>query len=118
MAAVADGWSPFPAPRVLATTAKTPPLETAEDLAVMLDELWRFVDDAGRDRGSIDVAFSPPALGDPAAGGGADGTLETIAELAAIGVTWTSLAVPGDSLAHALEALEELGDTVIARSVR
>ena len=117
VAAVADGWSPFPAPRVLATTAKTPPLETAEDLAVMLDELWRFVDDAGRDRGAIDIAFTPPSLSDPKAGRtSADATLDTIAELAAIGVTWTGLAVPGDSLAHALEVLEELGSTVIAPS--
>ena len=34
-----DGWSPFPAPRVLAATAKTPPLESVEDLRAMLGEL-------------------------------------------------------------------------------
>ena len=42
-----DGWSPFPAPPQLATTAKTPALETVQDLAAMLDELWGYVDDAG-----------------------------------------------------------------------
>ena len=44
-----DGWTPFPAPRVMSKTTKTPPLETVEDLAAMLDELWRYVDEAGRD---------------------------------------------------------------------
>ena len=39
-----DGWKPFPAARSLATTAKTPPLETVEDLAEMLDDLWEQVD--------------------------------------------------------------------------
>ncbi len=28
-----DGWTPFPAPRTLSTTTKTPPLETVEDLS-------------------------------------------------------------------------------------
>ncbi len=45
-----DGWNPFPAPAALARTAKTPVLETTEDLARMLDDLWRRVDEAGRDR--------------------------------------------------------------------
>ena len=33
-----------------------------------------------------------------------------------LGVTWGHTSVPGDSLSHALEALEEYGETVIARS--
>ena len=45
-----DGWSPFPAPRVLSNTAKTPPLETVDDLRVMLDELAQFMEEAGRIR--------------------------------------------------------------------
>ncbi|MET0663673.1 MAG: LLM class F420-dependent oxidoreductase [Ilumatobacteraceae bacterium] len=110
VAAVGDGWSPFAAPRVLATTAKTPPLETTADLVVMLDELWRYVDEAGRDRATIDVSYSPPA---GAADLDARARLDSIAELAAVGVTWTWLSVPGDSFAHALETLEELGSTLI-----
>ena len=42
-----DGWSPFPAPRALASTAKTRPLETVDDLRPMLDELWQFMEEAG-----------------------------------------------------------------------
>ena len=38
---------------------------------------------------------------------------EGLAELTSLGVTWASAGVPGDSLAHALEALERYGETVI-----
>lgn len=115
VATIADGWCPFPAPRALAATAKTPPLETADDLAVMLDDLWRQVDRAGRDREDIDVAFGTPAGG----GAGDDGFdaaahREGLEQLAGLGVTWASVGVPGDSLARALEALERYGTEVIA----
>ncbi len=114
VASGADGWNPFPAPAVLAKTAKTPVLETVADLAAMLDHLWRLVDEAGRDRAAIDVSFSTPAGGRP----GDDGFdvaahLAGLAELAALGVTWNGVAVPGDSLAHALEALQQYGEQVI-----
>src|ERR1700730_484766 len=58
-----DGWTPFPAPRSLPGTTKPPPLESVEDLTVMLDELWQFLDEEGRARSDIDVAFSTPAGG-------------------------------------------------------
>lgn len=109
-----DGWNPFPAPAMLARTAKTPVLETTDDLARMLDELWRLVDSAGRDRATIDVSFRAAAGGDP---GGekfdADAHLAELDELAALGMTWNGVGVPGDSLAHALETLERYGETVI-----
>jgi len=112
-----DGWSPFPAPPGLATTAKTPALETVQDLAVMLDELWRYVDDANRDPSEIDVSFGTSAGGDPSRDDfDADARLEAHDELAALGVTWCGLGVPGDSLSHALETLERFGESVIQRS--
>ena len=60
-----NGWNPFPAPRVLSQTTKTPPLETVDDLSVMLDELWQYVEEAGRDRSEIDVSFGTGAGGRP-----------------------------------------------------
>lgn len=110
-----DGWTPFPAPRAMSRTTKTAPLETVEDLAGMLDELWRFVDEAGRDRADIDVAFGTSRGG--TAGSPAFRPAEHRAgleELRRLGVTWAHTSVPGDSLAHALEALEEYGESVIA----
>jgi hypothetical protein len=101
----------------LSQTTKTAALETVAELAEMLDELWRFVDEAGRDRAEIDVAFGTPD------GGTAGSTrfrpddhLAGLHALERLGVTWTHAGVPGDSLAHALEALQQYGETVIARS--
>ncbi len=117
VAAKADGWVPFPAPRGLAGTAKTPPLETVDDLAAMLDHLWQHVDEAGRDRAEIDVSFGTPAGGSPGTDRfDPDAHRDGLAELAALGVTWSAVTVPGDSLAHALETLERYGESVIAPS--
>ncbi|MGZ4692098.1 MAG: LLM class F420-dependent oxidoreductase [Acidimicrobiales bacterium] len=115
VADIGDGWNPFAAPAAVARTARTPALETAADLAVMLDDLWRRVDEAGRDRTQIDVAFSTAAGGSPSSDA-FDGAahLAGLDELAALGVTWTGVAIPGDSLAHALESLERYGERVIA----
>jgi probable F420-dependent oxidoreductase len=115
VAAVGDCWTPFPAPAVLAKTAKTPVLETVDDLAGMLDYLWRCVDEAGRDRKEIDICMN--ALGCAAPGTDEfdpQQTIDHLGELAGLGVTWTSTGVPGDSLAHALEALEQYAEGVIA----
>lgn len=111
----ADGWNPFPAPAKLAETARTPPLETSADLAERLDDLWRRMDVAGRDRSDLDIAFAASAGGSPADDGfDADAHLDELDDLAAIGMTWNGVSVPGDSLAGALEALERYGEQVIA----
>ena len=39
--------------------------------------------------------------------------LDAVSELAALGVTWSGISVPGDSLDHALETLQRFGDSVI-----
>lgn len=109
-----DAWNPFRAPAVVAKTSRTRPLETADDLVELLDDLWRRVDAAGRDRDEIDVAFSTDAGGAP---GSADfdgaAHLDDLAALAKIGVTWSSPSVPHDSLDHAIEAIEQFGAEVI-----
>lgn len=115
VAAAGDCWAPFAASATLARTAKTPVLESVHDLVPMLDHLWRCVDEAGRDRTVIDVAVQ--ALGCAPPGQEAfdpQRHLDTLGTLADLGVTWTSTNVPGDSLGHALEALEHYAKTVIA----
>ena len=55
---------------------------------------------------SIDVAFGTGAGGDPGRDSfDPEAQLAAAEELAALGVTWSGVGVPGDSLAHALEAL-------------
>jgi probable F420-dependent oxidoreductase len=115
VAASADCWSPFPAPATLARTAKTPVLETVDDLVPMLDHLWRCVGEAGRDPKEVDISMA--ALGCAPPGTDAfDGEahLDMLGTLAGLGVTWTSTSVPGDSLERALDALEEYATTVVA----
>ena len=109
-----DGWSPFPAPAMLASTAKTAPLETEDDFAVMVEELWGFLDDEGRDPEEIDIVFGTSRGGDPASEDfDASERLAGLAALADLGVTWTGVGVPSDSLSHALESLEAIGSSVI-----
>jgi Luciferase-like monooxygenase len=117
VARYADGWTPFPAPKSMSRTTKTPPLETVEDLTPMLEELWRFVEEAGRDRDGIDVAFATHEGGAPgSARFQPDEHRQGLDHLASLGVTWASTSVPADSLEHALEALEQYGETVITPS--
>jgi hypothetical protein len=86
-------------------------------LAEMLDELWRFVDEAGRDRAEVDVAFGTPEGGAPGSDAfQPDAHLSGLQKLGRLGVTWAHTSAPGDSLAHALETLQQYGETVIATS--
>jgi probable F420-dependent oxidoreductase len=116
VAELGDGWNPFPASEVMAQTTGTVRLETVDDLSKMLDYLWPKVEEAGRDRASIDVAFTA-AHGDVASSDfDAARHVDTLGELSALGVTWNGVSVPGDSTGHALESLAKYGETVIAPS--
>lgn len=116
VAAKADGWVPFPAPRTVANTTKTPPLETTKDLAEMLDYLWCELETAGRDRSEIDICcgtFAGGSLSDNTFN--ADAHLAGLAELNTLGVTWAAVNVPGDSINHAIESLQRYGEEVISK---
>jgi probable F420-dependent oxidoreductase len=111
-----NGWSPFPAPRVLAQTAKSAVLETVDDLRPMLDELWQLVEAADRDPAEIDVAFGTSAGGDPAGDHfNPEAQLDGVAELAQLGVTWSGVGLPADSVDHAIETMQRFGELVISR---
>ena len=111
-----QGWCPFPAPPGLAQTARTVVLDTPEQLAAAIDDLCRRLDSAGRDPATIDIAFSNSAGGNPANDSfDADTHLAGIERLAALGVTWIQVGLPGDSVAHALETLQRYGERVIAK---
>ncbi|MCU1458894.1 MAG: putative F420-dependent oxidoreductase, Rv2161c family [Actinomycetia bacterium] len=114
VAAHGDGWNPFPATATLAQTSRTVPLDGLDDLAPMLQHLWRHVDEAGRDRATIDVAFTTGLPGPADDDFEPTAHLESLDRMAAMGVTWNSVSVPGDSLAHAIEALDRYGSEVIA----
>ncbi len=114
VAAYGDGWCPFPAPAVLAKTARTSSMETLDELKAGIDDLHRRCEAVGRDPSALDVTFSNAAGGNPADDDfNADAFLDGSEKLAALGVTWIQVQVPGDSLAHAVEAVEKFGRLVI-----
>lgn len=114
VAAIGNGWAPFPAPRGMAATTKTPALETVGDLQAMLDDLWYLVEAAGRDPRSIDVVFGSPVGGAPGdAGFDATSQIAALDDLVRRGVTWATVTIPGDSIDHAVDAIGRYGDLVI-----
>jgi probable F420-dependent oxidoreductase len=111
-----DGWCPFPAPAIVASTARTASLDTTDRFIEAVDDLRRRLDEAGRDPATVDVCFTNPAGGDPGSDAfDADAHLEGLAELARIGVTWVQVGLPGDSVDHAVEVAQRYGEHVIAR---
>ena len=111
-----QGWCPFRAPATLAQTARTAALESPADLAAGIGDLRRRLEEAGRDPSTVDVTFTNHAGGTPGADDfDGDAFVEGVAQLTELGVTWVQVAVPGDSLAHALEAIDQFGADVIAR---
>jgi probable F420-dependent oxidoreductase len=116
VATYGDAWNPFPASEMVAQTTGTVRLETAGDLAKMLDYLWQKVEEAGRRRADIDVTFIA-GHGDPASPDfHPQRHLDELGGLSEIGVTWNGVTVPGDSTEHAIEALAEYGEKVISPS--
>jgi len=89
----------------------------AATLAIGIEDLRRQCDAASRDFSAIDVSYTNVDGGSP--GGedfNADAYLSGLEKLAAIGVTWVQVGLPGESLAHVLETLERFGKLVIDRS--
>lgn len=111
-----DGWNPFPAPAWLARTARTVRLETLDDLVPMLDDLWVRLEAVGRDRSEVDVAFTTGLPGPAHEGFSPEAHLEALDRMAALGITWSSVDVPGGSVAEAVEVIERYGAEVIAAS--
>jgi len=110
-----NGWCPFPAPAGLAKTARTAALESVEQLAAGITDLYSRLDQLGRDPASVDVAFSNIAGGDPGTDEfNADQYLTGLTRLANIGVTWVQVTIPGTGLQHTLETVEKFGSEVIA----
>jgi probable F420-dependent oxidoreductase len=109
-----QGWCPFPAPPGLAATARTASMDSLESLADGVADLRRRCEKHDRDWSAIDIAFTNFAGGSPGDDGfNADAYLDGVEKLAALGVTWLNVALPGDSLAHLLETIDRFRFLVI-----
>jgi probable F420-dependent oxidoreductase len=109
-----DGWCPFPAAPQLAQTAGTAVIDSVQRLTECIDDLRRRCDSGGRDWSAIDITFTNFEGGSPTDDRfNADAYLDGLEKLAKLGVTWVSVGLPGDSLAHALETLDRFRARVI-----
>ncbi|ASW98575.1 LLM class F420-dependent oxidoreductase [Mycobacterium intracellulare] len=108
-----DGWCPFAAPAMLAKVTKTATMDADAGLVAGIEDLRRRCDAAGRDFSGIDITFNglPGTPGTPTFN--ADAYLAEVERLAALGVTGIQVSAPGDRVAHAVEAIEEFGETVM-----
>ena len=116
-AARGDGWAPFPTSPGVAQTSRTAELRTADDLARALDDLARRCEAVGRDVSELDITFACHAGGDPSSDGfNADEHLAGLEALAAIGVTWVQVGLPGNDIARTLDTAARYGDLVVSRA--
>jgi probable F420-dependent oxidoreductase len=115
--AYGDGWCPFAAPAMLASTAGTAAMDSLELLRDGVDDLRARLESADRDPSSVDISFNNFAGGSPGTPDfNGDAYLSGLDKLAAIGVNWVQVALPGDSLAHTLEAIQSFGEQVIEKA--
>lgn len=110
----AQGWAPLQGGDVLFRTTKTAPITSNAALADMIRDLGDRLEAAGRGRHDVDiVATGGPER--PGLGAGADQQADAIADLARIGVTWTSVPLDQSSFAAARESLDRFRSEVLVR---
>lgn len=107
-----DGWSPFPAGATGAGVTRTRPLTSAAQLRARLERGAELAAAAGR-TAPLDVCFVPRGLGMAGGRTEAGQVVESCHELAEAGVTWVTVALPGDSLAAQLDAIAAAGEQVL-----
>jgi len=103
---LADGWSPFPAGRGLAGATGTAVLRTADDLARSLEYAAAHAAAVGRTR-PLTVAFVPEGLAMTDRGDlDEERVVVSIRRLAEVGVSWVTVALPGDTRGAQLGVLD------------
>jgi alkanesulfonate monooxygenase SsuD/methylene tetrahydromethanopterin reductase-like flavin-dependent oxidoreductase (luciferase family) len=110
----ADGWCPFPNPARFAGRTRTAPLESADDLAIALDYARQHAAQVGRTE-PLTVCFIPEGLSMGARPVDEARVVASIRELEAIGVTWVSVALPGDTRDAQLAAIEAFSRSVLSQ---
>jgi probable F420-dependent oxidoreductase len=109
-----DGWCPFPNPARAAARTRTAVLVTAADLAEATAYAAGYAAEVGR-TAPLTVVFVPEGLSMGGSPVDDERVVSSILELEAIGVTWVTVALPGDTRAAQLEAIEHFGDAVLRR---
>ena len=113
-----NGWVPMPSPQRAAKELRTPGLESTADLGARIEQLRAFAAEAGRAE-PLDVVFMPAGL-DMFNKSSPDAArvLDAMADLAAVGVTWATVTLPGETRAELLHEIERFGVGVIGAMLR
>ncbi len=108
----AQGWSPFPNPPRAASRTRTAPLVTAADLADRLAYAADYSASVGRTE-PLDVMFIPAGLDMRDSVFDEEAVVASCTELAAVGVSWVAVALPGAALEEQLHAIEQFGQGIL-----
>jgi len=114
VARLGQGWAPMRGPKILARTARTPAIESAEELGRLVEDLARRLDAVGRSVKEIDIVAGAEG-GRLTSEMSSEQRLESFAEIERIGVTVTSVQVPRDSVQAATEAVARFGRDVLGQ---
>jgi probable F420-dependent oxidoreductase len=108
-----DGWSPMPSPARASRRLHTPGIESTDDLAAKIRELRAMAAGAGRTV-PLEVVFMPMGLdmfsNAPVE---AAAVIDGIGALAAAGVTYATITVPGETRADLLANLATFRDAIL-----
>jgi hypothetical protein len=89
-------------------------MDSVEALETAIGDLRRRCDAAGRDWSELDIAFTNFEGGNAGQDDfNADAHIAGLKALEALGVTWVHVHLPGDSVEHALEAIDRFRVEVI-----
>jgi alkanesulfonate monooxygenase SsuD/methylene tetrahydromethanopterin reductase-like flavin-dependent oxidoreductase (luciferase family) len=110
-----DGWIPFPTTGIDPGRVRTAAIETLDDLKERVAYAREYSAEVGRTR-PLDICFVPFGFSmrdlrevDPAR------FRATVEELAGLGVTWLTLALPAKCRAEYCERVKRFGDKVLAK---
>jgi hypothetical protein len=99
---------------VNARTTRTRQITSIEHLAQLIQQLGERLEASGRSLAGFDVSAITPGKF-VSSDDSIDYHLETIGELAAIGVTWTMFPYPRNDFAAALDYIGMFGEEVVAK---
>ncbi len=109
-----DGWSPFFSAPTMTAANQESGISTVEQLADNITQLNEMRAELGR-TGPFDVAIGSLAKLDFKTRATADAYIESVHELAAVGVTWVMIDAPHPSRQAFIDNVQWFGEEVIAR---
>jgi len=110
-----EGWVPFPTPGIRPSAVRTASMESLEDLAERIGYLRDYAKQVGRTT-PLDICFMPFGFSmHDKQGVDTARFAAVVAELAAMGVTWLTVGMPGRNRDAYCESIRRFGDDVLAK---